>query len=250
MSTPSAAWPVDALVGALCRSGWGLDLDGRRGQGMRSTLRGLVDLLPHGSAQGDVTIGQIADAAGLSTKWAAKCMVRLVKLGLIKWTRGHVERGCPLPGSVLIVKRALALLVQHLRRTGRLDDRRRARAQARDDRLAKYPGATLWPRKPRNPLSVHAELSSTLPFRREEPGPTAGLDSPHKSTEAPMIVCIHGNPYPHRCALCRRRMAQDVTLDPATLVTRTPDLPPVPMPPSIKQRLASILHPHHQDKLL
>lgn len=193
----TAGWPLPKLLAALARSGWA-DLDGGAQQGVRSTLRALCDLLPHGSGVGKITTAQVADAAGLSVKWTGRCLRVLEECGMISWTRGQVIAGRPRPGIIKVSKRVLADLVNKARkllpertaaratetaerirttlRTGRALNRgagaeppptgRRGRAPLKD--LSTRHGA-------QNPLSVHTELSDPLPPNGE------GLTSP--STE-------------------------------------------------------------------
>lgn len=252
MSTPSAAWPVDALVGALGRSGWGVELDGRAGQGVRSALRALVDLLPHGSAAGKVTVDQVADVAGLSSRWTRRCMHVLEDLGILTWTRGHIERGRPRPGYVMLCKRRIAELVNNLRRGTRMTDRRKSRDAATRDRLAKLGNRTIRPRQRRNPLSVHAELSAHPSLHREETGPTGTPVPASTTTGDDDMTCIHGHPYPYRCALCLNRMKKDPKATPAQLLRPDPPTKPYgPPPKSVSDRVRAMLRQgkEHQDPL-
>lgn len=205
MSAPTAAWSGPALVGALCRSGWGDELDGRAGQGLRSVLRALVDLTPHDSAQGTVTAAQIADAAGLSVRWTRHLLHQLEAAGLIIWRRGWLEAGKPRAGWMRLCKTAIADLVRKLRGSSRMSDRRAARTEQLRERVSKLRRPTIRTQRPHNPLSRRAELSSPLSPSRGEI-PNAGPRGVPVSAEGvdPMPECIHHNPYgPSACPDCR-----------------------------------------------
>lgn len=161
MSTPTAAWPTHTLTSSLARSGWG-DLSGRSMQGIRSTLRALVDLLPHGSGAGFATAAQIADAAGLSERWVRRCLHLLEDADVVRWTRGGVTMGKPGPSHFRISKRVLVALIGGARPV--LAAIRAARAARTAARLE---GLTFVKARGRhNRRSVHAELSdSPTPYR-------------------------------------------------------------------------------------
>ena len=198
----TAGWPLDKLLGALSRAGWD-ELAGGNMQGVRSTLRALSDLLPHGSATGRTTVSQVADAAGLSVKWAGRCLRVLEECGLIVWTRGQVVAGRPRPGYIKVVKSALVALIQRGRellpeiqrtraaetldrirttlRTGRVVNRSPLSEPAPTGRRGRAPLKSLSTRDAaHNPLSVHMELSDPPPPNGE------GLTtpSPEKSYSA------------------------------------------------------------------
>jgi hypothetical protein len=199
--TPTAAWSAPQLVRSLCRAGWGDTLDHRAGQGLRSVLRALVDLLPDGAAEGRVTAAQIADAAGLSVRWTRTRLHTLERLGLIRWQRGGVLEGRPRPGWIRLCKDQLAALVRCTR--GRLDPRRNQRRDAARTRLQKLRCQTFLNRKP---LSFHAELSSTLsPLRG---GTVTGPVPPPPQLPLgdPMSMCrVCGLP-PEGCDRSNRRL--------------------------------------------
>ena len=154
MSTLTAARPTDSLMTSLARSGWG-DLSGRSMQGVRSTLRALVDLLPHRSGEGLATAAQIADAAGLSERWVRRCLHLLEDAELIRWTRGGVSAGTPLPSHFRVSKRVLVALIQGARPV--LAAIQRQRAERTAQRLA---GLSFLRPKQRLRRSVHAALSA------------------------------------------------------------------------------------------
>lgn len=182
MSTVTAGWPLPKLISALARAGWA-DVDTYRHQSTRSVIRALGDLLPHQSAEGQVTFMQIADATGLTGRWTRVVLYRLEAAGLIVWTRGQLIAGKPTPGHIKVNKKVLALLVRKAR--GLIDDRLRARADDLTRRLADTlrmttqlnrkttPTPSPWymrsqTRDQRKPLSEREELSSTLPPTGEE----------------------------------------------------------------------------------
>lgn len=198
MSTITAGWPTPKLLAALARAGWA-DLDTGAAQGIRSTLRALCDLLPHKSGLGQVTTNQVADAAGLSPRWTARCLHYLEEVGLIDWTRGMLLAGKPTPGVIRINKRALADLVRRAR--GHIDERIRARAAETSRRIRETlrtptqtnrtpnPAApsTPWYMRnqtpdQRNPLSDRVELRSTLPPKGEETTTLRPVDSSLQTT--------------------------------------------------------------------
>ena len=157
MTAVTAAWPLDRLVAALARSGWDT-LAGRSGGAPRSILRALADLLPHGSATGQVTAHQLAEAAGLSERWTRTILARLEDLGLIRWTRGTIVAGRPMPSLIRVSKRAIAALVRQGRATK--PERDAAHAAETEARIATIRRPTL---RPSAPSRRRAELSSTLP---------------------------------------------------------------------------------------
>lgn len=213
---PTAAWPLDKLVERLTSAGWaGTVLDGRPGGGLRHVLHALSALLPHDSAQGRVTVPQIADAAGLSKRWTATRLALLVDLGVIAWSPGGVRHGKPEPGWVRVSKRAVALLIRHARE--HLDRRlmqRRVDTRDRLDRAGiRHARTQRRARTQRNPLSSHVELSSPLPLKGEEPGrgsapvhqqspPPEGVVMP-QPLGTPCRVC---NRPPERCEQAQRRV--------------------------------------------
>lgn len=177
MSTLTAARPVDSLVGSLARAGWG-DLGGREGQGLRSTLRALVDLLPHRSASGHLTAAQVADVAGLSERWVRRCMTVLEDAGLIVWTRGGVIAGAPAPSHVRIAKSLIVAMIGGARPV--LDALRAERAKRTRARIEGL--SYVMPGKRRR-RSVHAELSaSPRPLSGEEP---SGRSAPPPTDDKP-----------------------------------------------------------------
>jgi hypothetical protein len=112
---PSAGHRTFDLMTSLSNAGWG-ELQGRSMQGVRSTLHGLVAILPYGSGAGKATAYDIASHAGLSLKWTSRCLHLLEDLGVIEWTRGGIDinnardrKGKP--GWFRIVKRRLVELI-------------------------------------------------------------------------------------------------------------------------------------------
>ncbi len=143
--TATAAWPIDTLIGALARRGWGPIA--AETQGVRTVLRALVDVLPHGSAEGRATAGQLADVTGLSERWVRRCLARLEQVGLVQWTRGWIERGRKVPSLFRISKRTIAAWVRAA--AGDLDERRTERAEQAAERIADLRTGTVPPRRRR-----------------------------------------------------------------------------------------------------
>ena len=179
--TVTAGWPLDRLVKALAKSGWDV-LTGRQGGGYRAVLRALADLLPPAPAPGLVTAPQLADVSGLSEKWVRTILTNLETAGVIRWTRGTIIAGKPQPSLIRVSKRALADLVNRGRKSGDARLARRAAATAKriNETLRVTSLARRWSPRPvdppapvpvrSRPLSVRAELSSTLPPNGEGPG--------------------------------------------------------------------------------
>lgn len=159
-ATPSAAWSLDRLTSKLQARGWG-ELDGPQNAGLQKVLTALTALLPWESAEGRLTRNQVADAAGMSTRWASHCLRRLEDMGLINWRRGWLDHGTPRAGWIRVVKTRLAEMVRAVR--GYLDDRKARRQADTRVRLAKLKQRTIPPWKLRHPLSSRGELSSPLP---------------------------------------------------------------------------------------
>lgn len=227
--TISAALPVDTLVGSLSRAGWG-PLAGRRHAGVRDTLQALAHLLPHGSAEGRVTVAQVADVAGLSAKWTARCMNVLQSLGIISTRRGRIAAGQPTPGWVRIAKKALVQLVLAAR--PRLAEVRTARALATRARIREAGLVDHFnPIRRRSPLSSHMEATSTLPFLEGGNGATTSAPvsrNPHNpEAQAMTTECIHRNPDINRCALCRAQLKSAPGMDVTQLYRKVTDEPVV-----------------------
>ena len=171
MSTLTAYRPTDSLMTSLARAGWG-DLTGRQLQGVRSTLRALVDLLPHRAGQGEATAAQIADASGLSERWTRRCLHLLEDAGLIRWDRGGVAYGRPQPSAFRIVKTALVALIKGARPVLAVIQARRAEQTAHRLRGITF----LKSRGRQTRRSVHAALSA-------DPHPQGGGTSPPRGED-------------------------------------------------------------------
>ena len=162
----TASWPLPRLVSAIARAGWD-ELAGRRGGGYRAVLRALADLLPERSAVGLVTAPQIADAAGITERWARHILTGLEEAGVIVWTRGTIVEGRPQPSLIKVSKKVLAALVQRSRSTK--DARLAARAAETSKRIREtLRMRTLYRSQRRRPAQAaspapRAELSATLP---------------------------------------------------------------------------------------
>lgn len=203
------------LLDELAAAGWG-QLRGREGSATRHVLTALV----RGSGARHVLVAsanQVADRAGVSSRHARRCLHLLEGMGLITWTRGHIERGKPRPGWFRVRLTALRQLVAQARaqakerlRQRRADTSTRIRTQVRNH--------TLWPRKKRhNPLSVHADMVSTLPlYEGSEDALRAASSSsppPAQTGDQTVHACIHDIPDINTCALCRRTLAANPTMD-------------------------------------
>jgi predicted transcriptional regulator len=114
MTAPTAHAPTRSLLTSLARAGWG-DLGTREHHGTRAVLGALRDLLPFKSGAGMVTVAQIAQAAGYSTRWVATRLEVLEDLGVIVWSRGGVVAGTPRPSFIKVVKTALVELIHAAR---------------------------------------------------------------------------------------------------------------------------------------
>lgn len=160
----TAGMPLDLLVAKLERAGGG-DLSKRQ----RAALRGLSLLLPHGSAAGRATAGQVGRAVGYSGRWMREGLADLEELGLVEWHRGGVEAGVPQPSVFRVAKDALC---DRIRRGSAAFGAALLRRQASE--RARLLGLTLRPRQKRR--SVHAEVSSYLYPSGE--GSAAGREPP------------------------------------------------------------------------
>ena len=208
-SVPSAVWSLDRLVSKLQASGWG-ELDGPENAGLQKVVTALEALLPWEAAEGRLTRAQVADAAGMTPKWAGHCLRRLEALGVITWRRGWLDHGQPRPGWIRVSKTRLAEMVRAAR--GYLDDRRALRRTATHDRLSKLKQRTIPPWNLRRPLSSRGELSSHLPTQgstRRSPG---AFGQPSQT-----LPGIEGDTMP-ACAICGR--AEDAC---ALANTKVPD---------------------------
>lgn len=196
---PSAQAPMWSLLTSLARAGWG-DLAGRAWAGVRATLQALANLLPYRSAEGKVTLGDVADAAGCSTRWASRCMHVLLDLGVIRWQTGGVVAGVPRPSWVRIVKRRIVDLIELTRprhEAEQAERRARTREKVKDLRYA-YGWHRDGARAERIRRSAQVEVPSTLHLLAEE-SPTYSVrrGSNGKDTEgAPngaLTVCGSAN---------------------------------------------------------
>ncbi|MST49487.1 hypothetical protein [Mobiluncus porci] len=145
--------PAPVLLQSLTRAGWG-ELAGNEWQGVRSTLTAIV-ARSRGKSTLEATVWQIAQSAGLSEKWTARCLYILEGLGVIRWTRGEIVEGKPRPGLIAIMKATLLELIrQAWSQSSTAWARRRAATYARLQRLKN--------REANIRRSRHAELSADL----------------------------------------------------------------------------------------
>lgn len=159
-SNLTAHWLTPQLMTSLAKAGWG-DLSGRSMQGIRSTLRGLVDLLPFGSGMGFATAPQIADAAGLSERWVRRCLTILEDAGVIAWHRGGVIEGKPAPSYFKISKVLLVEMIKGARPVLAAVEAERARVTAA--RLGGLRRLFVKSKEPRHRTPDHAALSASPP---------------------------------------------------------------------------------------
>ncbi|VDG76920.1 Uncharacterised protein [Actinobaculum suis] len=172
MSTKSKAFtltayaPLSSLVRSLERAGWGT-LHGRAHGGVRSILRALAARLPDKSAEGLATEFQLAQSAGISVRWARRCLGVLEKLGVIKWTRGGILAGKPRASFFRVSKKKLLAMVKKARGIG--DERTAKNNKDRNERLARCRNTRFMFRTPVHDKtsSVHAELTSDLLTSKE-----------------------------------------------------------------------------------
>lgn len=148
----SVETPIPVLYRSLARGGWGA-LAGAEWQGVRSTLGALVARYTRKGL--DVTVWQVAQSAGLSEKWTARCLYILEELGLIHWQRGLIEQGKPKPGHVQIMRHVLLDLVRQAWKQGQAAWVARREATARRLALLKKQDANIR-------RSRHTELSADL----------------------------------------------------------------------------------------
>lgn len=195
-----------SLLTSLSRAGWGV-LAPREYQGVRATLRGLVDQLDHRSGQGWTTADQVSVSTGLSSRWTRHCMQVLEDLGVIVWHRGGVLNGAPTPSFVRIVKTVLLDLIRAARPVREEADREHRKATR--DRLK----GIRYIRSQRPRRSDHAELSASPPTPTGEVSTT---DLPERTDMHPGFdspVCEHGGDGRRMangkamCPMCRRRDA-------------------------------------------
>ena len=217
------AAPVRALWGQLeGLEHWGV-LDGRSMRGVRDVLR----VLCHAQHSRAVVITgrQLAKRVGLSERWTRRCLHVLEALGIVRWTRGHIEQGRPRPGWITVRAGRLAQVVRHAREQAATDRAEHRRSTGHRIRTT-VRNHTLWPRKKRhNPLSVHAELSASLPLgegKKDAEAPPSAASLGRRLTnntgdQGMQVTCIHDIPDINTCALCRRTLATKPDLDVKTL---------------------------------
>lgn len=199
----NARAPLPALLTSIANAGWG-DLGGREFQGLRTTLHALAASLPYYSAQGLTTVPQIAQRAGLSTRWVSRCLHLLEDLGLIVWRRGGIANGEPVPSFMRVMKTALLDLIDAARPLREAADLARRQITAR--RIAGVKWAQQQ-RRERLPRSDHAELNANLPTPTGEVSTSppvkhgrvapqaaqAPLSCPHCATEHSVAVACPGS---------------------------------------------------------
>lgn len=203
----SVETPIPVLYRSLARGGWGA-LAGAEWQGVRSTLGALV--ARHTRKGLDVTVWQVAQSAGLSEKWTARCLYILEGLGLIHWQRGLIEQGKPRPGHVQIMRHVLLDLVRQAWKQGQAAWAARREATARRLALLKKQDANIR-------RSRHTELSADLhsvslsaPSAEGEihtttPPPSWATGKEEPMEDADALLCDHGYiKESNNCPHCRR----------------------------------------------
>ena len=168
--TPTAYWPVPSLLRSLSHAGWGEHLRGRQWQGVRSTLYALAAHCDDKTGRGVTTAEQIAENAGLSTRWVRRCLNVLEDLGVIVWQRGGISAGRCVPSAFRILKKRLVDLIAEARASHaeRVAARREANRRRAEIVRNGFHGRKK-PRPERFTCSDHAELSDTLSSPRGEP---------------------------------------------------------------------------------
>lgn len=162
--TLNASYPLPSLLTSLSNAGWG-SLAGRSNAGLRTTLTALERRLPRKSAAGRVTVAQIADTAGLSERWARRCLYQLEDLGLIRWHRGMIIDGRPQPSHITVIKKRIVNLIRAAR--GEMTRRVAERNRAFNERLSQLRNRTLPPNR-RKKVTPRAELSADLTTLKSE----------------------------------------------------------------------------------
>lgn len=194
---------------SLRRAGWGT-LAGREWGGVRDVLDALAASLPDRSAEGFVTMPQLAQRASLSERWVRRCMGLLEDAGLVRWSRGGIDprTGKPVPSLVRLVKSALVDLIRAARPLREAADL--ARRSAMRERLGNARALRLPDRYRRR--SAHAALSAALHTPKGgEAAPAALIAQEGDNDMRPVIpiTCRHdgdagllrdGRP---RCPMCR-----------------------------------------------
>ena len=203
------------LLDELAAAGWG-QLRGRDGHATRHVLTALV----RGAGARHVLVAsanQVADRAGVSERHARRCLHLLESMGLLSWTRGHIQDGRPRPGWFRVRIGALRQLVAHARAQAR-ERLQRRRADTRHRINTTVRQATLWPRqKQQTPLSDRADMTSTLPLREGKGTPSGrrppAVDTPTSQEGTAMHLCAAHDIPIDQCALCRKTLRERPNID-------------------------------------
>ena len=176
-----AGAPLGVILDALARAGWG-PFHGRYYGATRAILQALGALLGP-SGQGDVTAGQVADAAGYSELWTRRKLHELEEAGILTWDRGGVQHGRPTAGFIRVSKTALADLTNRARQAGNPKALDRARETAK--RIAAA-GLRFTKRAARRPVIGPTETKQQPPpLKREEGGRCAARPITHTTLAGP-----------------------------------------------------------------
>lgn len=140
-------------------------------------LGGLANLLPHHSAAGRATVGQVAHVTRFSPRWTRHTLGELEEMGLVGWSRGGVRGGVPQPGVLRVAKEVLCDLIQ----AGRAEFRAALLAQQAATR-ARVAGKTFRPKHKRR--SRPTELSAYLSPFGEVTGPPGAPVGPASTADS------------------------------------------------------------------
>lgn len=179
MNSLSPGAPLPSLMRSLRRAGWG-ELTGREWQGVRSVLMAVVDHAADGSGVAQTTAYQIADSAGLSSRWTRRCLHVLEDLGIITWSRGGVAYGKPQPSLFTVIKRRIVELIREARPEKDARDLARRAETSERLRTLRSPFVKAPPRRFRR--SVHAELDNSPRPYGEKP---TGVSPPEQDSPPP-----------------------------------------------------------------
>lgn len=164
-----AGAPLGVILDALARAGWG-PLAGNYYGATRAILTALGALLG-ASGQGDVTAGQIADAAGYSERWVRRKLAELEESGIVIWDRGGVRDGRPTAGFIRVSKAVLADMTNRAREAG--SPKALARARETAARIAAAGLKFTKARRPGSRARPCGTQQEPSPLKREDGGRVA-----------------------------------------------------------------------------
>lgn len=174
MSTPAlpnAGWPPHALMRRLERSGRGEFRDPQF-RGTMAALTHLANAIQDDRQRGRksrdgarITVYQLAERSGYSTKWVQTSLKYLEELGLVVWVRGRIEHGKPKPSWITIQRQRLVALVRDAMGIG--DKRDAEHCESIREKIRKL-GSPRFMQSAPSRRSSHVEAAST-------PRPLGGL---------------------------------------------------------------------------